>query len=115
MSSTPTTEKQKHEWLVILPDRENVLEQRMGVRSKHFEDLGQAVREGFYKFGGATLDEPQTEGSSLKINGSVMLAIAESREEVVERLRNDVYSKNNVWDWDKVTIYPFKSAFREPV
>ena len=30
--------------------------------------------------GGATLDEPITEGKGPKINGSVMMALAESRE-----------------------------------
>lgn len=44
------------------------------------------------------------------IIGSAMVAYAETREEVLERLKSDVYSKSEVWDWSKVQIYPFKSA-----
>lgn len=39
-----------------------------------------------------------------------MVAYAETREEVLEKLKSDVYSKSEVWDWSKVQIYPFKSA-----
>jgi hypothetical protein len=37
------------------------------------------------------------------MKGSVMLALAESKEEVVKVLKEDVYFKSNVWDWDKVS------------
>jgi len=39
----------------------------------------------------------------MKIKGSAMLALAESREEVMRVLREDVYSKNEVWDFEKVS------------
>jgi hypothetical protein len=35
-----------------------------------------------------------------------MIALGDSKEEVVGRLKEDVYSKNNVWDWAKAEIYP---------
>ena len=54
---------------------------------------------------GATLDEPVKDGESLKINGSVMMAAADSPEEIMERLKNDVYAKE-VWDLEKVQIIP---------
>jgi hypothetical protein len=44
------------------------------------------------------------------IIGSVMLALAESREEVLEKLKKDIYSEREVWDWSKVQIHPFRSA-----
>lgn len=44
------------------------------------------------------------------IIGSAMLAFAETREEVLEKLKGDIYSESEVWDWSKVQIYPFKSA-----
>ena len=55
---------------------------------------------------GATLEEPAREGEDLRINGSVLLALAESREEVVKVLQQDIYYKSGVWDWDKVAIHP---------
>lgn len=48
------------------------------------------------------LDEPIKEGQGPKIKGSVMLAYAASEEEVVKKLKEDVYTKNEVWDWEKV-------------
>ena len=38
---------------------------------------------------------------------------AKTREEVVERLKNDVYVKEGVWNLDEVKIIPFKSALRK--
>jgi uncharacterized protein len=42
--------------------------------------------------------------------GSAMLAYAETKEEVLEKLKADIYSKEEVWDWSKVQIWPFRSA-----
>jgi hypothetical protein len=81
------------------------------------------------------LEDTPKEGSPLKINGSVMMAVASSKEEVMEKLRSDVYADKGVWDMDKVSflmirfkrkrvkvrvlmceeqiqIFPFKSAIR---
>ncbi|KAH0358622.1 hypothetical protein KCU89_g19500, partial [Aureobasidium melanogenum] len=52
------------------------------------------------------------EGSPLKINGSVMMAVASSKEEVLEKIKKDVYAGQGVWDMDKIQIFPFKSAIR---
>ncbi|KAG7004834.1 peroxisomal-coenzyme A synthetase [Physcia stellaris] len=62
---------------------------------------------------GATLSEPIQDPSSPKITGSIMLALAESKEEVIQQLKEDIYSTSGVWDWDKVQVHPFKSAFRK--
>ena len=52
--------------------------------------------------GGGTLEDVPKEGQSLKLNGSVMLAWAESKEQVMKELEEDVYFKNDVWDKSKV-------------
>jgi uncharacterized protein len=46
-------------------------------------------------------DEPK-EGEDLKLNGSAFIALAESKEEVMEVLRKDVYAESGVWDMSKV-------------
>ena len=38
-----------------------------------------------------------------------MLALAESKEEVMEQLKKDIYSTSGVWDWDKVQVHPVSS------
>ncbi|KAK5009726.1 triacylglycerol lipase [Cryomyces antarcticus] len=47
------------------------------------------------------MESVPAEGEGPKIKGSVMLAYAESKEEVVQMLKNDIYSKKDVWDWEK--------------
>ena len=49
------------------------------------------------------------------MKGSAMLIGADSKEEVLERLKRDVYVEGQVWDWEKVQIIPFKSALRKPL
>ena len=50
---------------------------------------------------GALLDEVPAEGDALKIQGSAMLALASSKEEVLEQLKNDIYAKSDVWDFSR--------------
>nr|WHA27463.1 putative Ycil-like protein [Sesquicillium sp.] len=100
------------EWLVIIPDYEGALQKRLAVRADHLADL-KTDPEGFWLLGGAMLEEPIKEGETPKMNGSVMLIRGSSREAVEERLKQDVYFKGEVWDWEKVQIIPFKSAVRK--
>ncbi|KAK5138237.1 hypothetical protein LTR08_003298 [Meristemomyces frigidus] len=103
----------KQEWMVILPDKPGMLSKRMEVRPDHLSNLKPHVDSGFFVFGGASLEEPLKEGEAPKINGSVMLAQADTKEEVLEAIRRDVYSKSGVWDESKIQIFPFKSAIRQ--
>ncbi|ORY10851.1 hypothetical protein BCR34DRAFT_566097 [Clohesyomyces aquaticus] len=100
------------EWLVIAPDFDGALQKRLSVRQEHLQGLGKDP-ETFWLWGGAMLDEPLKDGEAPKMKGSAMLIGAKTREEVVERLKNDVYVKGEVWDWSKVQIIPFKSALRK--
>ncbi|KAK5110116.1 hypothetical protein LTR62_006250 [Meristemomyces frigidus] len=102
----------KHEWMVILPDKAGALANRMKVRQEHLAALKPATDSGFWVLGGAMLDEPIKEGQGPKINGSVMMALAETKEEVMEKIRQDAYFKTGVWDESKIQIFPFKSAIR---
>lgn len=100
------------EWLVIAPDFEGALDKRLSVRTQHLSGL-KADPESFWLWGGAMLEEPITEGEAPKMKGSAMLIGAKTREEVLERLKRDVYVSGKVWDWEKVQIIPFKSALRK--
>ena len=41
-----------------------------------------------------------------------MLALAESREEVIRTLQEDVYYKSGIWNWDQVQIHPVSAIGR---
>jgi hypothetical protein len=49
------------------------------------------------------LEDTPKEGSPLKITGSVMMAVASSKEEVMEKIKSDIYADKGVWDMDKVS------------
>ncbi|QIW98197.1 hypothetical protein AMS68_003715 [Peltaster fructicola] len=106
--ATPT----KTEWLVILPDLKDALPRRMSVRPQHIEALKPNVDAGNFVLAGVTLDEPITPSKLPSINGSVLLVVAATREDVLEIVKKDIYNENNVWDWEKAQIIPFKSAAR---
>ncbi|KAM7218730.1 hypothetical protein V8F06_005884 [Rhypophila decipiens] len=113
MSSSP----QKFEWLVIIPDFPGAKEKRLEVRPLHFAGLKPMLESGKFQMGGAILhDVPKDDQpSSLDFAGSTVIAVAESREEVLEILKGDVYVKEGVWDLSKVQMWPLKCAFRIPV
>ncbi|QIW97393.1 hypothetical protein AMS68_002911 [Peltaster fructicola] len=101
----------KQEWLVILPDYSGALDKRMEIRPTHLANAKTSVAAGQLVMGGAILDEPVVEGKPLNITGSAMMFCADTREEVLEQVKQDVYYKGDVWDKDK--ILPFKTAFRQ--
>lgn len=49
------------------------------------------------------LEDVPKEGSPLKITGSVMMAVASTKEEVLEKIKKDIYHDEGVWDMDKVS------------
>lgn len=71
--------------------------------SDHLNNLKPDTDSGFWVMGGAMLDEPIKEGSGPKINGSIMMAVADSKEEVLEKLKKDVYWTGGVWDTSNVS------------
>lgn len=81
-------------------------------RSDHLSALKPLVDSDFFVFGGASLDEPLKEGEGAKANGSVMLARADTREEVMEKINQDAYAKTGVWDMSKVSWNAFARGQR---
>jgi hypothetical protein len=64
---------------------------------------------------GAMLEEPIKEGDSgpPKMKGSAMLIGAKTKEEVIERVKKDVYVNEGVWNVEDIQIIPFRSAIRK--
>jgi uncharacterized protein len=79
---------------------------RQAVRAEHLEKVKPLVDSGFVLLGGAVLNK---DGS---MAGSVVVLEATSEEEVWAFLKQDVYSKGNVWQ--HFEVYPFKLAVQSP-
>jgi uncharacterized protein len=112
-TTTLPTMSAKQEWLIIIPDVPNTLSKRMEVRPQHLDELKPNIGNGKVVFGGATLDEPLKEGQGMKSNGSAMIVVCETEQEARDFVKGDVYAKSGVWNTEKMTVMPFKSAVRE--
>jgi len=75
----------------------------MSSASEHLSALKPKIESGLWVMGGASLEEPLQEGKGMKANGSVMLASADTQEEVMEAIKSDAYYKNGIWDHEKVS------------
>ncbi|PGH22936.1 hypothetical protein AJ80_02985 [Polytolypa hystricis UAMH7299] len=106
-SSTPTElKKRKNEYLIIVPDKEESLARRLEVRGTHLANIKPIIISGFLKLGGSILDyHPTQESETPPMKGSVLIAVAESEEEVREVLLKDVYVTAGVWDVEKGNLY----------
>ncbi|KAH8698161.1 hypothetical protein GQ44DRAFT_633132 [Phaeosphaeriaceae sp. PMI808] len=106
-----TSKPQKHEWMVILPDRVGALEMRRKLRPEHLANLS-AYPKDFWLWGGPFLRKPSHDTLNEPL-GSMLLASAESADKVLEELKKDIYTREGIWDWEKVQIYPFRSTLRK--
>ncbi|KAL3963215.1 hypothetical protein ACCO45_000219 [Purpureocillium lilacinum] len=115
-SAVAAAAPRKFEFLVIVPDKPGTLEKRLEVRPQHFKNMTPHVESGAWKMGGALLNSVPGDDDATKFDfmGSTLVCIAESKEAVLEQLRQDIYNTSGVWDTEKAQIYPFKCAFRNP-
>lgn len=88
---------------------------RFEVRERHLEHAQCGKRAGRIELGGALLrkDFPEIDqdvGPGPHMGGSVLVVLGESIEDVRARVMQDEYVQGNVWDVDRIKIYPFLQA-----
>lgn len=54
------------------------------------------------------------EVSSLKFAGSTIMVVAESRQAVIDLLKDDIYVESGVWDLEKVSVVPPPRGVQNP-
>ena len=96
------------EWNVIVYDKPGA--DRSSSRSQHFAEIPAKVNAGTVISGGAVYQDEQ----KTKFAGSAFHLRANSREEVIEFLKSDIYYKLGVWDINSVIANPFGCAVRLP-
>lgn len=88
--------------------------------SRHLSELSNYPSD-FLLWGGPYLRKPVVSSNSstssiqepLDMSGSVLLAWANSPEEVKDVLQKDIFTKEKVWNWEEIRILPFKSTVRK--
>lgn len=88
---------------------------RFEVRERHLEQAQAGKRVGRIELGGALLRKDFSEideelGPGPHMAGSVLVVLAESIEDVRARVARDEYAQGNVWDLERVKIFPFLQA-----
>jgi hypothetical protein len=78
----------------------------------HLKNVKSEFEAGNFVLGGAYMSAPPKEGETPPMIGSALIAVAETKEEVIEKLKKDIYATSGVWDVDNAQIWPFKSALR---
>lgn len=96
------------EYNVIIFDKPNV--DRSEVRPYHFSQIPGAVNSGVVKSAGAIYhDEAKT-----KFAGSAFHLVADSKQQVIDFLKKDIYYEKGIWDIESAIIHPIGLAARLP-
>ncbi|AET39546.1 YciI family protein Ecym_4509 [Eremothecium cymbalariae DBVPG len=98
------------EWCVTVYDKPG--SDRSPYRSMHLERIPELVQEGKIVVAGAIYKD-LVDGKPGGFAGSHLILVADTREEVVELLKGDIYAKEGVWDMDNILIFPFGCAVRK--
>ncbi|KLP12073.1 Uncharacterized protein Y057_14327 [Fusarium fujikuroi] len=112
---TMTSAAGKKEWLAIMPDKPNVLGLRKMVKPIHYEGIKPLIASGKLPAGGAIFEKHPVEREPAEFKGSIVVYRAETIEQVREIIENDVYATSGVWDLEKLQIFPYVPAVREPL
>ncbi|KAK9790820.1 putative YCII-related domain-containing protein [Seiridium cardinale] len=110
--SVTTQSSIKREWLVIAPDETGAYQRRQDARPQHLKEIIPDIQSGFLVFGGPYFSENNSKEGESTMIGSVLVVLAETKDDVIDRLKRDRYTELKVWDWNKVQIYPFNSTVR---
>jgi len=80
--------------------------------SVHLESIKKNISSGYINWGGVMLDDhvPDSQGRP-QFKGSVLMFVADTKEEVLKMIEEDEYTKNEVWDKEKIEIYPVSFTF----
>lgn len=114
MASAPPTE---YEFVLVIPDKPGpeVRAKRLEVRPQHFSDMTPTLKDGWLKMGGGILNEvpaDDNDPNTYDFAGSIMVLVAKSKEDAINKVKDDIYVRAGVWDLEKAQVYPYKNGFR---
>ncbi|KZT03967.1 uncharacterized protein LAESUDRAFT_658742 [Laetiporus sulphureus 93-53] len=107
IASEPTLYK----FVVWAPDMTDpdALQRRLSVRERHLARATDLHNSKQWKVGGALLtpESIASPDAEKKMIGSMIICEAESIEAVRKMIESDIYYTSNVWDKEKLQIFPY--------
>lgn len=91
------------EYLVVIKDKSDALPRRQEVRDEHLANAKANQEKGIIVQAGVLLENEKMVGSSLMVS-------VESEAKLMEFLKSDVYTSNDVWDFDTLQVTEMKIA-----
>lgn len=98
---------QMNEWSVIVYDKPD--KDRMTVFEEHVKGLPEFVKNRSMITGGQISDDSDPR----KPIGSNFIIRAETKEDVINILKNDAFYKNGIWDMENIIIHHLFCVYRE--
>lgn len=93
------------EYLVIVQDKPNSFDKRMEVRDQHLSNIKSVVKAQGPGNGPMTSGGGIAHDKDQALCGSMITIEAESKDKVIEILKEDVYYTSGVWDVDNAQIF----------
>jgi len=89
------------------------LKDRLKFRQQHLADIPKQVEAGKITNAGAIFHELPTDDKPKKFAGSSLNVVADSKEEVLDIIKQDIFAKEGIWDVENALIYPYGCAVRK--
>ena len=102
----------KREWFLQVPINPGTLEKRLALRKQHIEDALPKVEQGIITLAAAILSKPTEDGDNKDMVKAIATVVAKTEEEARNILADDVYTKEGIWDADKIEVYPLRTGIR---
>ncbi|KKP01686.1 hypothetical protein THAR02_06192 [Trichoderma harzianum] len=127
MATAPPSE---YEFVLVIPDKPGpeVKAKRLQVRPQHFSDMTPTLKDGWLKMGGMyytqiwsqqfmqrelneskhlggilnEVPEDDNDPNTFDFAGSIMVLVAKSKEDAINKVKDDIYVRAGVWDLEKV-------------
>lgn len=100
------------EWCAIVYDKPG--SDRSSFRPEHLAGIPPLVEAGKLVCAGAIYHDLEQPGGERKFAGSHLQIVADTREEALALIHDDVFAKNGIWDLDNIILYQFGCAVRKP-
>ncbi|SCW02298.1 LAFE_0F03356g1_1 [Lachancea fermentati] len=98
------------EWCAIVYDKKG--SDRSQERPAHLAGIPPLVEQGKLVCAGAIYHDV-VDGKPTNFAGSHLQIVADTKEEALEVIKNDVFAKKGIWDLDSILIFPFGCAVRK--